>query len=133
MIRRPPRSTLFPYTTLFRSSADAPLFPVPSCEYIVYLQQHPVRFPNSRLDSGQTHGLVDQIEKELRYPDGASVPEPPPMTFSAVIYSPDCGFVLESESSGSSYHLSGPKSEVYWTLIRRLTIAFIIVLGMEVA
>src|SRR3712207_8479903 len=24
MIRRPPRSTLFPYTTLFRSSAEAP-------------------------------------------------------------------------------------------------------------
>src|SRR5688572_31883352 len=24
MIRRPPRSTLFPYTTLFRSSGDAP-------------------------------------------------------------------------------------------------------------
>src|SRR2546430_7335578 len=25
MIRRPPRSTLFPYTTLFRSGGDAPL------------------------------------------------------------------------------------------------------------
>src|SRR3712207_7994445 len=25
MIRRPPRSTLFPYTTLFRSKTDAPL------------------------------------------------------------------------------------------------------------
>src|SRR5258708_13090771 len=25
MIRRPPRSTLFPYTTLFRSQADAPV------------------------------------------------------------------------------------------------------------
>src|SRR3712207_6996647 len=25
MIRRPPRSTLFPYTTLFRSEGDAPL------------------------------------------------------------------------------------------------------------
>src|SRR5688572_31557469 len=25
MIRRPPRSTLFPYTTLFRSPADAPV------------------------------------------------------------------------------------------------------------
>src|SRR3712207_7911477 len=25
MIRRPPRSTLFPYTTLFRSADDAPL------------------------------------------------------------------------------------------------------------
>src|SRR3712207_7413011 len=26
MIRRPPRSTLFPYTTLFRSGAAAPVF-----------------------------------------------------------------------------------------------------------
>src|SRR2546422_4277140 len=26
MIRRPPRSTLFPYTTLFRSVAGAPIF-----------------------------------------------------------------------------------------------------------
>src|SRR2546421_6815329 len=28
MIRRPPRSTLFPYTTLFRSQADATFRPV---------------------------------------------------------------------------------------------------------
>src|SRR2546426_2439967 len=27
MIRRPPRSTLFPYTTLFRSVADNPRYP----------------------------------------------------------------------------------------------------------
>src|SRR2546425_9774280 len=27
MIRRPPRSTLFPYTTLFRSRTPAPIFP----------------------------------------------------------------------------------------------------------
>src|SRR2546422_3301161 len=27
MIRRPPRSTLFPYTTLFRSSFDSPVLP----------------------------------------------------------------------------------------------------------
>src|SRR5215831_17283957 len=30
MIRRPPRSTLFPYTTLFRSRAARPLLPVPA-------------------------------------------------------------------------------------------------------
>src|SRR3712207_7610429 len=30
MIRRPPRSTLFPYTTLFRSSTDAGSFPFAS-------------------------------------------------------------------------------------------------------
>src|SRR2546428_9220469 len=43
MIRRPPRSTLFPYTTLFRSQAIPRLFPVDSrgdslrvCRAIVY-------------------------------------------------------------------------------------------------
>src|SRR2546423_9208222 len=30
MIRRPPRSTLFPYTTLFRSYFAAPCFPTPA-------------------------------------------------------------------------------------------------------
>src|SRR2546429_1375424 len=30
MIRRPPRSTLFPYTTLFRSSIDLLMLPGPS-------------------------------------------------------------------------------------------------------
>src|SRR5258708_14072195 len=30
MIRRPPRSTLFPYTTLFRSDLDGPQGPRPS-------------------------------------------------------------------------------------------------------
>src|SRR2546430_11520881 len=29
MIRRPPRSTLFPYTTLFRSGVDVPTSPPP--------------------------------------------------------------------------------------------------------
>src|SRR5256885_11659556 len=31
MIRRPPRSTLFPYTTLFRSSRALPPFDCPAC------------------------------------------------------------------------------------------------------
>src|SRR5260370_3695787 len=31
MIRRPPRSTLFPYTTLFRSTPSSSLIPRPSC------------------------------------------------------------------------------------------------------
>src|SRR5204863_7017238 len=30
MIRRPPRSTLFPYTTLFRSEALAPVYGIPN-------------------------------------------------------------------------------------------------------
>src|SRR5258708_16732944 len=31
MIRRPPRSTLFPYTTLFRSQSLYEVWPIPSC------------------------------------------------------------------------------------------------------
>src|SRR5260370_34858875 len=32
MIRRPPRSTLFPYTTLFRSSVETVLRPAPAAQ-----------------------------------------------------------------------------------------------------
>src|SRR2546429_5992703 len=34
MIRRPPRSTLFPYTTLFRSSEDDELSVFPATHYV---------------------------------------------------------------------------------------------------
>src|SRR3712207_7568606 len=42
MIRRPPRSTLFPYTTLFRSEVDG-------------------RFPNHHPDPAQPENLADLI------------------------------------------------------------------------
>src|SRR2546429_5124389 len=34
MIRRPPRSTLFPYTTLFRSESAFPFWPMPAFQLI---------------------------------------------------------------------------------------------------
>src|SRR3712207_7880648 len=34
MIRRPPRSTLFPYTTLFRSGEEAAAVPHPDLEHV---------------------------------------------------------------------------------------------------
>src|SRR5689334_24346746 len=37
MIRRPPRSTLFPYTTLFRSVADLPERLAPDLSVVVHL------------------------------------------------------------------------------------------------
>src|SRR2546429_8279519 len=45
MIRRPPRSTLFPYTTLFRSSARSLLNRGPSCGWV-----------RSRVCTGSTPG-----------------------------------------------------------------------------
>src|SRR2546426_12572128 len=42
MIRRPPRSTLFPYTTLFRSSVDGP----PSHKFPERINKSPMWFLN---------------------------------------------------------------------------------------
>src|SRR2546428_9904185 len=41
MIRRPPRSTLFPYTTLFRSDVAGRVFVVPGAEAAVVEEQAP--------------------------------------------------------------------------------------------
>src|SRR3712207_7126841 len=45
MIRRPPRSTLFPYTTLFRS----------------HLGAHVLRLPGAALDGGQTRDALHDV------------------------------------------------------------------------
>src|SRR3712207_7426290 len=62
MIRRPPRSTLFPYTTLFRSHAGT----VREAEgkdrdhHAVGHDPHPRAHPQRRLTSGQRPGLDDE-------------------------------------------------------------------------
>src|SRR2546429_7194353 len=50
MIRRPPRSTLFPYTTLFRSHAKNPIRKavgvcVASRDYLLRLEPYPLIWP----------------------------------------------------------------------------------------
>src|SRR2546430_3443205 len=53
MIRRPPRSTLFPYTTLFRSQTGAPTLQTP-------LPLGPLpgaRYPDARLESLKKTGV----------------------------------------------------------------------------
>src|SRR2546426_4784668 len=63
MIRRPPRSTLFPYTTLFRSPEEAPAPQDPQCD------RHEIApAPDGRKDAGgQRHpDLADQVLNGLR-------------------------------------------------------------------
>src|SRR3712207_6849046 len=58
MIRRPPRSTLFPYTTLFRSLTPLPLAPrTPPTPP----QAHPKGLPDGegRVPRSRRHGLSD--------------------------------------------------------------------------
>src|SRR3712207_8465371 len=62
MIRRPPRSTLFPYTTLFRSSAFATLYPPPSTApsrpRLLELEPLRLRLLGDRVADGFVEGLV---------------------------------------------------------------------------
>lgn len=128
----------FPWSSSPNSPGEA-LFPTPSCEFIVYLQQHPVVFDRFQIPHpAQDSYLLQTIESELRFPTGAPLPEIPQLVMSAVIFSPDCGFVLESRgppeySASESLHLNGPKLEAYHTLARRLVLAFVTILGMQIS
>src|SRR3712207_9456216 len=53
MIRRPPRSTLFPYTTLFRSCVPAHCLVVPPCAHFTSLRPPGASQPSLRLSPGR--------------------------------------------------------------------------------
>src|SRR5260370_25733212 len=56
MIRRPPRSTLFPYTTLFRSRDGAPIPPAPG----VVRAGSPLKFPTDTVAISELVPNFDQ-------------------------------------------------------------------------
>ncbi len=115
-------------------NAAAATNPAPHCEYLVYLQQHPAAV------LGRGHGqslktwsasaeVLEVIEQELRFPMGAPVPKAPPMTMSVVIFSPDCGFVLESKgpprfAPQEGLHLCGPKVETFMRVGKNYALIF---------
>src|SRR3712207_6881434 len=63
MIRRPPRSTLFPYTTLFRSAADATVAPVDVDEDAVY-EELAVRDRQAELEGDRLAGREVEARSE---------------------------------------------------------------------
>lgn len=97
----------------------------PQCELIVWLQPKPHKY--NGLDSSQTSAFLHQVERELKSPEGAPIGQPPLLSFSAVVFSPDCGYVLESNA------LFGPKVEAYWTLAQRLVFSFVMVISLQIA
>src|SRR6266487_3367384 len=66
MIRRPPRSTLFPYTTLFRSKPGA----VPPCGHAGEVRPHLVALPDGVADAAlalkEVFSLVEHERTRLR-------------------------------------------------------------------
>ncbi|QKX64153.1 uncharacterized protein TRUGW13939_11326 [Talaromyces rugulosus] len=121
--------TFFPWSSLPRG-AQAMAFPTPKCEYIIYIQQRPVRIGDSLAEPA----VLEQIERELRFPTGAPIPSPPMMEMSVVIFSPDCGILLETKGAPDyaptdSLYLFGAKHEEYSKYASRTVYAmgFIIV------
>src|SRR3712207_8233828 len=69
MIRRPPRSTLFPYTTLFRSGAEG----APSdADRQRWAKANPQRYAELRGGPWSEDGLRNQINKEIQAQDRKS-------------------------------------------------------------
>lgn len=127
----------FPWSSSPNNPSEA-FFPIPHCEYIVYLQQHPTKFtaPDQKFLS-ESPATLRMIEDELRFPQGAPLPNAPEMTMSAVIFSPDCAFVLESKgppehAPQEGLHLVGPKLESYIRLAKRHVLAYAAMLVMQI-
>lgn len=100
----------------------------PHCEFIVYLQQHPMPFTQTELES---------FEQELRFPTGAPLPIIPAIKMSALIFSPDCGFVLESKgppdfTAQQGTHLVGQKLEAHIRQAKRGILAFGMLISAEI-
>jgi hypothetical protein len=107
----------------------------PHCELVAFLQQHPLQQlqPDGKLVA-PTSAMISDMEEELRYPEGSRLYTPPPLRLSALIFSPDCGFVIESKGPPEyapveANHLAGEKWEVYirtsidWSLFFGLVLA----------
>jgi hypothetical protein len=109
---------------VFDDGADGLAF-APQCELVVWMQPIPYRFQNT--DNLKATDFIRRVEQELLRPEGAPIGQPPLLTYSAVIFSPDCGYILLSPT------ISGPKIEAYWSLAQRLLFAFVLSIGLQIA
>lgn len=105
--------------------------PSPKCEMIMYLQQQQFMLG----DNPPKLGLLLDIEHELRFPSG-NQQTAPPLVMSMVLFSPDCGFALESKGPPDwplqqSSHLRGHKSEVYQRIIRNVLLTVSILMAVQ--
>ncbi|KAJ9658408.1 hypothetical protein H2198_003692 [Neophaeococcomyces mojaviensis] len=96
---------------------ESTMMVAPRCELVAWLHQKPLLGNNL---------YIQEIENELNDPDGAPISNPPPMAYSAILFSPDCGFILQADT------LYGPKREVYSDLVRRLISAFCMIMVLQI-
>ena len=124
-----------PWSSEVQSSPQFLLSPAPQCELVLYAQVHPLDRDRLLLrgkdakDNLDMARLIGAIEDELAAPQGAPVGHIPKLRMSAVIYSPDCAFFLESKGPpefppGEANHLEGVKAEVQTHRIKTWLLVF---------
>jgi hypothetical protein len=108
--------------------------PAPQCEYILYAQVHPPDRTSLNLggrspDEVDMESVIEAIEAELETPRGAPVGRIPKLQISAVLYSPDCAFFLETKGApdfppNEAQHLMGIKAEVQTNRVKTWLLVF---------
>ncbi|KAH7318609.1 hypothetical protein B0I35DRAFT_409470 [Stachybotrys elegans] len=124
-------------TAPWSSDIENPLYtnnPSPHCEYIMYAQVHPPTREDLGMSLGggspdDTHDAIHAIEEELTSPLGAPIGHIPRLRMSAIMYSPDCGFYIETKGPpdyppSEGDHLVGVKAEVHLAKIKRWVLVY---------
>ena len=103
----------------------------------MYLQQHLVQH---RLLNGASSTIgqsaVEELETDLRFPSGHTQMAAPQLVMSMLIFSPDCGFILESlgppdYTPGEGLHLVGLKDEVHLGTARKHALLLAIIIFLQ--
>ncbi|KAF4980410.1 hypothetical protein FDECE_17889, partial [Fusarium decemcellulare] len=132
-------------TVPWTSDLENPMYttnPSPHCEYIMYAQVYPPSRQHFKLDSNDQsreamESIISAIESELQSPVGAPIPKIPKLQMSAVVYSPDCGFFLETKgppdfSPSEAQHLTGMKMEVQIYQVKTWILIYAVVVFAQV-
>ncbi|KAF4119649.1 hypothetical protein GMORB2_4558 [Geosmithia morbida] len=145
-LRAKAKSMFYEQEVPWNSDLENPAYtthPSPHCEFIMYAQVHPPSREDlgvaSTLDTPEVamSRILQGMESELQRPQGAPVGSIPELKMSAIIYSPDCGFFLETKGPpefppGEEQHLTGLKKEVHLHQVRSWVLAFALVLFAQV-
>ncbi|EEU44691.1 uncharacterized protein NECHADRAFT_84716 [Fusarium vanettenii 77-13-4] len=132
-------------TVPWTSDLENPMYttnPSPHCEYIMYAQVYPPSRQHFNLDPNEPtrdamESVIGAIESELQSPVGAPIPKIPKLQISAVIYSPDCGFFLETKgppdfSPSEAQHLTGQKMEVQIYQVKTWILVYAVIVFAQV-
>ncbi|KAI1857629.1 hypothetical protein JX265_011044 [Neoarthrinium moseri] len=122
--------------------ASEALGPSPHCEYVFYVQIHPpsnelLRVQPTLTGPENVAKAIEELEHELRFPQGAPQEGLPRLQMSAVVYSPDCAFMLETKGAPDyppteGRHLEGWKQEQWLHSVNTWMLGFAVVIFSQV-